>query len=394
MRLAHHGSSNAPVLAYVLRLVLLLSLYPASTLASEQSEEILNPLRVLAVGDSITHCNEGDFTWRYRLWQWFQSQQSQQQPQQQNLTVEFVGPYIGTAEPDLPAPPPRPRLYTLPKPADPPPRTNGKYATDDFVPSNHFAVSGRAVAQVKDSIQAVVATHSPDLVLVLLGFNDLAFGFGNASQTLENTRLLIANARAARRDVAFVVGNVVQRTWTGREDLVRLTDEFNRLVREEVAGWSLEGSPVVFAPVREEYDCGPQYTDNCPAAHDGLHPSELGEYQIARAFSRALVSGLEIGTSPLEVPTTIPPRPLPKPGNFEIYSSTIGVTAIWDKVFGAYTYDAEYRINGSETNPPLHFSPTNVRANRWDTQRAEAKDSYVFFSFSFDFFFLVFLTTT
>lgn len=36
---------------------------------------------------------------------------------------------------------------------------------------------------------------------------------------------------------------------------------------------------VVFAPVREEYDCGPQYTDNCPAAHDGLHPSELGKIQ-------------------------------------------------------------------------------------------------------------------
>lgn len=57
----------------------------------------------------------------------------------------------------------------------------------------------------------------------------------------------------------------------------------------------------------------------------------VGEYQIARAFSRALVSGLQIGSTPLEVPATIPPRPLPKPENFEIYSSTIGVTAIWDK---------------------------------------------------------------
>lgn len=50
-----------------------------------------------------------------------------------------------------------------------------------------------------------------------------------------------------------------------------------------------------------------------------------------------------------------------------------------DLVFGAYTYDAEYRINGSETNPPLHFSPTNVRANRWDTHWAVPKDTYVLF---------------
>lgn len=84
-------------------------------------------------------------------------------------------------------------------------------------------------------------------MLVLLGFNDLAFGFGNASQTLENTRALIENSRSARPNVAFVVGNVVQRTWTGREDLVKLTDEYNGLLREAVAGWSLEGSPVCFS---------------------------------------------------------------------------------------------------------------------------------------------------
>lgn len=253
MRLAHHGSSNRPVLAYLL--VLLLNLYPTSTLASEQSEDILNPLRVLVVGDSITHCNEGDFTWRYRIWQWFQSQPAtttttsetqQEQQQQQNLTIDFVGPYLGTAEPDLPSPPPRPRLYSLPK-EDPPLRINGKYATEDFTNSNHFAISGRAVAQVKDTIQPVVAEFSPDLILVLLGFNDLAFGFGNASQTLENTKALIENSRSARPNVAFVVGNVVQRTWTGREDLVKLTDEYNGLLREAVAGWSLEGSPVCFS---------------------------------------------------------------------------------------------------------------------------------------------------
>lgn len=26
--------------------------------------------RMLIVGDSITHGQDGDFTWRYRLWQW------------------------------------------------------------------------------------------------------------------------------------------------------------------------------------------------------------------------------------------------------------------------------------------------------------------------------------
>lgn len=28
-------------------------------------------LKIMIVGDSMTHASEGDFTWRYRLWEWF-----------------------------------------------------------------------------------------------------------------------------------------------------------------------------------------------------------------------------------------------------------------------------------------------------------------------------------
>lgn len=43
----------------------------------------------------MTHGQEGDWTWRYRIFQWFQ---------QNNINVEFVGPYIGTMEPTPPTP--------------------------------------------------------------------------------------------------------------------------------------------------------------------------------------------------------------------------------------------------------------------------------------------------
>lgn len=32
------------------------------------------PTKVMVVGDSITQGFEGDWTWRYRLWQWFKDQ--------------------------------------------------------------------------------------------------------------------------------------------------------------------------------------------------------------------------------------------------------------------------------------------------------------------------------
>lgn len=49
--------------------------------------------KVLIVGDSMTHCNEGDYTWRYRISEWLRSQ---------NVAVDFVGPYQGTAEAEQP----------------------------------------------------------------------------------------------------------------------------------------------------------------------------------------------------------------------------------------------------------------------------------------------------
>ena len=44
-------------------------------------------LKIMIVGDSMTHASEGDFTWRYRLWEWFR----QAAPK---TKVTFVGSLI------------------------------------------------------------------------------------------------------------------------------------------------------------------------------------------------------------------------------------------------------------------------------------------------------------
>ncbi|OAA82341.1 Fibronectin type III domain protein [Akanthomyces lecanii RCEF 1005] len=84
---------------------------------------------VLIVGDSITHGQEGDFTWRYRISEWFKNYGPDTKP-------EFVGPYTGTQERDKPKGPQPPRLSS-----DLPPNTSPKFQ------SNHFAVWGRQIAQ-------------------------------------------------------------------------------------------------------------------------------------------------------------------------------------------------------------------------------------------------------
>ncbi|CZT11345.1 uncharacterized protein RCO7_11539 [Rhynchosporium graminicola] len=326
----------------------------------ESSAKRQNVLRILVVGDSMTHCHEGDFTWRYRLLEWFNAQ---------NISIRYVGPYNGTIAPPAPGPPEKPALYGS-SPTATQANTDGGYniAIEPETDLKHFAISGRAAATDQFLIEQVAKDYPADLMLIKLGFNDLGWFYTDDKGLLNNMRNLVNNARLANPNMRFVVATVVHRTFlAGRQDLVTLTDSYNRMLKAQIGEWSTPSSPVTWAPVREEYDCGPQYSGNCPAAYDGLHPNELGDFQIARGFSRALVSALGIGKTPLEVPGNIPTRALPTPDNFRMSSSDLGVTATWDKVYGAYSYDVEYKISGGAPN---NNSPGSVESNRWDSKWA------------------------
>lgn len=90
---------------------------PVSNDSEGQMEKRQRALRVLVVGNSMSHCNEGDYTWRYRFWQWLSGY----------TYMEYVGPYIGTLAKDAPAPPSPPALYGS-KPQTGTINTSGGYA--------------------------------------------------------------------------------------------------------------------------------------------------------------------------------------------------------------------------------------------------------------------------
>ncbi|SMY29189.1 unnamed protein product [Zymoseptoria tritici ST99CH_1A5] len=334
---------------------------------SQDGEARRDPMRVLVVGDSMTHCDPGDYTWRWRLLEWFEAQ---------GIAFEYVGPYSGTLGIPDATPPIAPLPYGTSAPKEEP-NFNGSYADgiDSDGRLNHFAVIGRATKTDVPLIEQVVRDHPADLMLVDMGFNDLGWFYSDDVELVNNTWTFIQNTRRASPNMKFVLATIVHRTFLGgRQDLVRMTDSFNRAMKSKVSEWSTPGSPVTWAPVREEYECGPQYgIKGCPAAWDGLHPNELGEYQIARGFSRALVSALGIGKAPLEVPKDIPRRPLPPPSNFQVASSAYGVTATWNEVHAAYEYDVERIINGGAVNDS---SSEQVKANRWDAKYSEKGWSY------------------
>lgn len=223
---------------------------PTLNFAHQQSE-----VKILVCGDSISQGDENDFTWRYRLWEWFQQQQSHTTTTTRSTTpaLKYVGPYNGT----LPS--------TLPDPASFDaniPQTTGAYhptVSPSFSPlggSAHFAVYGRPAWQDIDVLEAQVAAHQPDLVVLHMGFNDIAWWGATPESLLETARQLVWNARVAKHDVAVLIAEVSHRVLLGgREEIPVTTDAYNALLRRKVEEWSLVESPVVVVRVTEEYDC-------------------------------------------------------------------------------------------------------------------------------------------
>ncbi|WP_124278880.1 fibronectin type III domain-containing protein [Streptomyces sp. ADI93-02] len=308
-------------------------------------------IRVMVVGDSISQGHEGDYTWRYRLWQWFQ---------ENNISVDFVGPYHGTFTPDQPSPP-EPPLFVGEKPADQGIRVDGGYAAGVAFDSDHYAHWGRQAAQIKDDIRRQVETYKPDLVLLAAGFNDMGWFVSDENGTLDSVGAIIDQARAARPGVDFAVATVPHRSKIGgRDDLITKTDNFNRLLANAAPRWSKSISQVEVVDWQKKYSCAPAA---CPAAYDGLHPNAFGEYQLAIAFEQTLHDRYGLGRGPIPFPPeNLPIRPTPVPTGLKAESSPQGVTVTWNPVYGAFGYDVRSRIAGQST-----WGEGRVNSNRTNT---------------------------
>lgn len=316
-------------------------------------------ISVMIVGDSISQGREGDYTWLYRIWQWFMDN---------NIAVNFVGPYTGTWPQPDPEPPSPPLLYGQTAAASPP-LTNVGYAADvanAFV-SNwyHFAVWGRQIAEDVSLIAGMIGDYWPESLLVELGFNDMGWFITDATGTLTNMETFIANARSARSDLKFAIANIPMRTFIGgRDDLITKTDEYNAMLAKIIPTWSTDESPIYLVDFRDNYTCEPE--GGCPAGTDGLHPDTLGEYQIAKAFADTLYYANGLGSGSISIPDSMPVRPCDTPTNIQAVPSVAGVTVTWEETYGAYGYTVQNEFVGG------YWSLFNVTEPRFDTTWTEA----------------------
>ncbi|KAB5554920.1 SGNH hydrolase-type esterase domain-containing protein [Coniochaeta sp. 2T2.1] len=323
---------------------------PAPSPSASPSPQPIPQIKILIVGDSITHGAEGDYTWRYRLWEWLSQSSSSPTSSPASLNITFVGPYTGTfPPPDTTPPPNNPIIPGLES------RVWGGYAWDvspSFLStssSHHFAHWGRLASQVRDVTGDMVARYQPDYLLVALGFNDLAWAH-TVDETVDNMRALIGGARRAKRDVRVAVANVPQRTAVrGWKWLPGKTEKYNARL-EGLVDELQEGGRVEFVRLREGYTCD---QSTCPSSHDGLHPNALGEFQIAQAFSRTLQQKYGLGKGEVTIPDQIPLRPCWAPKNVRAARSvledvTSPILVTWDGLYGAFGYFVQARKRKQE----------------------------------------------
>ncbi|KAK4495120.1 hypothetical protein PRZ48_013447 [Zasmidium cellare] len=309
------------------------------------------PLKIMIVGDSITHGEEGDYTWRYRVWEWFKNCVPE-------VDIKLVGPSIGTVPPQIPQAPQPPRLPWEKEPEDRDMTTGGyaKAASKDF-DKYHFSHTGMQVAQAKDRIKGYVETYQPDMLLVMLGFNDMAWCVAGDEDTLENTHTFIENARAAKPDIQFAIGNVLQRTHIHGDGLAKMTAKYNSKLHDALPEWSKKSSRIEHVEIERNYGFTP---DECKGTHDGLHPNELGDFQIAKAFTETLHRAYGYGSRPVKVPAHIPERPLPVPSNIKVHGVSYGVQCSFDAVYGSRGYDVRQRMKGQDDWNEMHVGPNQV----------------------------------
>lgn len=216
-------------------------LLSACTSAAEQDDST----RVLLLGDSITQGKAGDWTWRYRLWRRLQ--------EAGGPAVDLVGPDDDLAD------------------------GSDAYREPDF-DRDHAAFWGAPLSPPPYD-PGRLGVYRPDVVVVMLGVNDLSWQREAPAEVAPAMRALVEDLRAASPGVDVVVGHVPVLTVPGAGELNALYDQ----IAQDL---DTDEERVVVAATEAGFVADPASAD--ADTYDGLHPDPSGEIKIAEAVAEAL----------------------------------------------------------------------------------------------------------
>jgi lysophospholipase L1-like esterase len=283
--------------------------------------------RIMLAGDSITQGFDGDFTWRYRLYQELTRQQ---------VPVDFVGPrsepYGG-------------RSTYLAKGWD----------------TDHDAKGGTTLNAQMGLIDDDMSAYQPDVLVALYGTNDLRNG-ATPDQLIDRWRTYVARARAVRPDVKIVIGEVYSVHAPQR-------DASNALLQSLAAELDTEESPVVVAHLD-----APDFSRSRDT-YGGTHPTPTGEIRIAALVTQALHALGVVPEQPVVTQRYVPWTP---PMRASVRRAGHRLTIDWLAAKRRYrAHEARVRWTDLRTGRstttrwrglPAHVTTPPLHAGRWQVQ--------------------------
>jgi Ca2+-binding RTX toxin-like protein len=216
------------------------------------------PTGIVALGDSITHADQGRNSYRRDLWN---------QLVEAGYLIDFVGTQSttqkGTPFPDV----------TF----DPDHDARWGWRTDEVL-------NGRN-SQLEEGKLADWLTHyTPDAALVHLGSNDVFQG-NSSDGTIEELRQVIQTLRADNPKVVIFLAQIIPSLNTDQTISSQTRNEriieLNNLIPGLVESENSAESPVILVDQFTGFDA---ITDT----YDGIHPNEVGEAKMAANWFAAL----------------------------------------------------------------------------------------------------------
>lgn len=222
------------------------------------------PVRILLLGDSVTHGTTGDWTWRYRL---------AEQLTAQGVRFDLVGP-----EDDL-----------FPGSVD---------YVDPAFDREHAAAWGMAASAPAFDVGELVARHQPDVVIEMLGVNDLVWQEHPPETVVGRVATMTEEIRSVDPDVHVLVSEVPATWFPG-------VPEFNELLADFAGRADTTSTRTVLVDADRDYTKGLH-------TYGLAHPSSRGEQSLAFAVLDALAD-IGVGSGAPGVAPELPlgPRLVP-----------------------------------------------------------------------------------
>lgn len=217
--------------------------------------------KVMLYGDSLTHAFNSDWSWRYRLWQSLK---------ESNTPFDFVGPRNDVIE------------YTSLK------MGNQDYRQPGF-DRDHASIGGLHFLSGPYQLGELVRTYRPNVVVALVGLNDLMAG-ASVADLERHWRQQITAARRYHRGVDIVLVQVPH-TWV--EGVTQYDEMLTRL-----------GAELDSATERVIVSARPNF-DKWADVFDYLHLTSAGDLKMASVVAEELAE-LGIGDGQ---PATTPDPP-------------------------------------------------------------------------------------